>query len=289
MKLGVLCDGISRDVEHAFQVMNETGIEYAAFQNLWDKEVCEHSPAEEKKLKELVDRYNIKVSCITRHNFTHFRVMETDIKSLDYRREIDIFKKSIELAHSFGTRNVRVMVCKKEVNIWGKGGADYWLARNNEAWDRFLDIYREPLEIAEKEDIDLLAETSNDGMLTSGYLHRKFVRDLGSPRMKTLWDPANSIVGGDTPFPDGYEMVKDSLAELHIKDIRSDRVRSTVEFCKLGHGTLAQYLDGIADSLRRDNFQGVVTMESVFRPEGGSFEDGYRACLPMFKEVFGDR
>jgi len=32
MKLGVITDGIDRDLEHALKVMNETGLEYAELQ-----------------------------------------------------------------------------------------------------------------------------------------------------------------------------------------------------------------------------------------------------------------
>ena len=38
-KLGVITDGISREFEHALSVMNETGLEYAELQYLWEKEV----------------------------------------------------------------------------------------------------------------------------------------------------------------------------------------------------------------------------------------------------------
>ena len=38
-KLGVITDGISRDLEHALQVMTEAGLEYAELQFVWDKEV----------------------------------------------------------------------------------------------------------------------------------------------------------------------------------------------------------------------------------------------------------
>ena len=32
MKLGVITDGIDRDLEHALKVMNETGLDYAELQ-----------------------------------------------------------------------------------------------------------------------------------------------------------------------------------------------------------------------------------------------------------------
>ena len=45
-KLGVITDGISREFEHALSVMNETGLEYAELQYLWEKDVGDLSDAE---------------------------------------------------------------------------------------------------------------------------------------------------------------------------------------------------------------------------------------------------
>ena len=44
MKTGVICDGISRDLDHALTVMSEFDLEYAELQFVWDKEVGDHSP-----------------------------------------------------------------------------------------------------------------------------------------------------------------------------------------------------------------------------------------------------
>ena len=39
MKTGVICDGISRDLDHALTVMSEFDLEYAELQFVWDKEL----------------------------------------------------------------------------------------------------------------------------------------------------------------------------------------------------------------------------------------------------------
>ncbi len=36
-KLGLITDGISRDLEHALQVMTEADLEYAELQFVWEK------------------------------------------------------------------------------------------------------------------------------------------------------------------------------------------------------------------------------------------------------------
>ena len=78
MKLGVITDGINRDLEHSLKVMNETGLEYAELQFVWDKEIGDQTPEEIQKIKQLINQYNVKVPCITRHNFVGMLVMATE-------------------------------------------------------------------------------------------------------------------------------------------------------------------------------------------------------------------
>ena len=46
MKLGVIRDGISRDLAHTVDVMDEFGIEYAELQFVGEKEVGDHDASE---------------------------------------------------------------------------------------------------------------------------------------------------------------------------------------------------------------------------------------------------
>ena len=52
MKLGVICDGISRDFEHALKVMDEFGLEYAELQFIWDHEIGDHDASDMARIKE---------------------------------------------------------------------------------------------------------------------------------------------------------------------------------------------------------------------------------------------
>ena len=145
-----------------------------------------------------------------------------------------------------------------------------------------------PVRLAEEAGITLVAETGNNAMITSGFLARKFIDDLGSKHMKLMWDPANSLYCKDIPYPDAYEQIKDCLGHVHIKDCKVDIARATVRFCPLGEGQMAPYLGDIAAALKRDKYQGIVSLESVYRPDNGTFEDGFRKSLPTFKKLFGN-
>ena len=55
MKLGLICDGVSRDLSHALDVMDEFGLEYAELQFVGDKEVGDHSKQEISEIKALLE------------------------------------------------------------------------------------------------------------------------------------------------------------------------------------------------------------------------------------------
>jgi sugar phosphate isomerase/epimerase len=287
MKLGVITDGISRDLEHALQVMNETGVEYAELQFVWDKEIGDQTPEEIRKIKDLVTRYRVKVPCITRHNFVGLPVMTTTTDDEAYKKQLEGLKRCIAIAKELGTSLVRVMSCRKEMIIFGHNGAEQWVASTG-AWDKLLKLLEKPVRVAEEAGITLVVETGNNAMITSGYLGRKLIDDLGTKHLKVLWDIPNTLYCTDIPYPNAYELIKDHIGHIHIKDCKANIAHATVRFCPVGEGDMAPYLEGIAAALKRDRYPGVVSIESVYRPDGGTFEDGFRRVLPTVRKLFGD-
>ncbi len=287
MKLGVITNGINTDLEYALQVMNETGLEYAELQFVWDKEIGDQTEEEIQKIKELVTQYDVKVPCISRHNFAGLPMMTTEIEDEIYQKHMEGLKRCIKIAKVLGTDMVRVMSGRKEMIIFGSNGAEKWVASTG-AWEKLLKLMEPPIKLAEEEGITLAVETGNNAMITSTWLGRKLIEDLGTNHLKIIWDIPNTLYCTDIPYPDGYEEIKDHIGHIHIKDCVSDIARATVRFCSLGEGDMAPYLEDIARALKKDGYQGVVSFESVYRPDNGTFEDGYRECLPVFKELFGD-
>ena len=287
MKLGVITDGISRDLEHALKVMNETGIEYAELQFVWDKEIGDQTSEEIQKIKDLIAQYNVKVACITRHNFVGLPVMTTEPEDEVYQKHLKAFKRCINIAKELGTNLVRIMSCRKEMIIFGSNGAEKWVASTG-SWEKLLKLMEMPVKIAEDEGIMLAVETRNNAMITSGWLGKKLIDDLGTKHLKIIWDIPNTMYCTEIPYPDAYEEIKDYIGHIHLKDCKANISRATVQFCPLGEGDMAPYLEGIAGALKRDNYQGVISLESVYRPDNGTFEDGFRECLPAFKKLFGD-
>jgi sugar phosphate isomerase/epimerase len=280
---GVITDGISMDLEDAFKVLVEAGLRHAELQFLWGKEAGDQTAEEIRRIKQLKESYGMQISCISRHVFAGLPVMTTSAGDEQYRRHLVGLKSCIQMAKELECRLVRIMSFRKEMIIFGFNGAEQWVASSG-SWEKLLALMEPPVRLAEREGITLVVETGNNAMINSGALAKRLVEDLGSRHLRILWDIPNTLYSAEIPYPDAYKEIRDYLGHVHIKDCRVNIARATVRFCALGEGHMAPYLDGIFSSLRKDGYSGSISYESVYRPEGGTFADGFRESLPTLKK-----
>ncbi len=286
MNLGVICDGISRDLAHAVDVMDEFGLTHAELQFVGEKEVGEHSAQEIREIDALLRDRGKPVSCLSRHVFAG---MTKDNRPGDdlHTRHLDALKRVIDMAHVVGSPLVRIMTPKKEQILWGSHGAEKWNVAHG-AWDAMLPLVAPAADLARAEGVTLVVETGNGTMVNSNYTARRLIDDLDAKDvLKVLWDPANNCWCHERAWPDGYEEVKDGyLGHVHIKDVQVDTPRATLEVREIGKGQLADQFAPLAQALRDDGYDGAISFESVYHPGDGDFEAGFRRCIGTFLKHF---
>ncbi len=287
MKLGVICDGISRDLMHAVDVMDEFGLEYAELQYVGEKEVGDHSPAEISEIDRLLRDRGKPVSCLSRHVFAGLTTANVPGDE-EHTRHMDALKRVINMAHRVGSPLVRIMTNKKEQILWGRNGAEKWNVAHG-AWEKTLPLIAPACDLARDSGTVLVVETGNGTMVNSNYTARKLIDDLDAGDvLKVLWDPANNCWCHERAWPEGYDEVRGGyLGHVHVKDVQVDTPRATLEVRRLGEGQLADQFEPFAEALQEDEYDGVISLESVYHPGNGDFEAGFRLCIDRFKSIFG--
>ncbi|WP_425041574.1 sugar phosphate isomerase/epimerase family protein [Primorskyibacter sp. S187A] len=289
MKLGVICDGISRDLPYAIDIMDEYDLTYAELQYVGAHEVGDHSAVEIAEIDRLLRDRGKPVSCLSRHIFAG---MTSDNRPGDplHSQHMDALKRVIEMAQIVGSPLVRIMTQRKEQILWGRHGAEQWnVARG--AWDSMAPMIAPAVDLARAEGVSLVVETGNGTMVNSAYTARRLIDELDAgDALKVLWDPANACWCHELAYPDGYETLRGGyLGHVHIKDVWVDTPRAMLEIREMGKGQLGPLFAPMADALRGDGYAGVISFESVYHPGNGDFEAGFRACIETFKALFGDR
>lgn len=287
MKLGVICDGISRDLAHAVDVMDEFGLEYAELQFVGDTEVGDHTREQVGAIDRLLRDRGKPVSCLSRHIFAGLTTANMPGDE-SHTRHMDALKRVIDMAHVVASPLVRIMTNRKEQILWGRGGAEKWNVAHG-AWDKTLELIAPALDVARDGGVTLVVETGNGTMVNSSYTARRLIDDLdGADVLRVLWDPANNCWCHEPAWPDGYDAIRGGyLGHLHIKDVQVDTPRAMLEVRRLGEGQLAGQFGPIAEALRADGYDGVISLEGVYHPGDGDFEAGFRLCIDRFREIFG--
>jgi sugar phosphate isomerase/epimerase len=292
MKLGVICDGISRDLAHAVDVMDEFDIQYAELQFVWDAEVGDHSPSQIKQIDTLLRDRGHPVSCLSRHIFAGMTKENTPGDAL-HSLHMDALKRVIDMAHVVGSPLVRIMTPKKEQILWGHHGAEKWNVAHG-AWAAMLALIAPAVDAARDAGLRLVVETGNGTMVNSNWTALRLIDDLDAKdALLILWDPANNCWCHETCYPDGYETGRGEIGQggyighIHIKDVQVDTPKATLEVRPMGQGQLAEQYPPLAKALRRDGYDGVISFESVYHPGNGDFEAGFRQNVGTFKAIFG--
>lgn len=280
-KLGTITDGISRNFEYALDTMVETGLEYVELQYLWEKQVGDLTDADIERVKGLIEERDLKVSCISHHNLSALPV-DTAVDAPAYQAHITTLQRCIDVAQALGTHLVRIFSFRKEMVLFG---ADPVISEG--AWTTLLNRLEEPLRIADAAGITLVIETAISGNVTSAHLARKLIDELDAPHLKVLWDPCSSLYCTEIPYPDGYEVIREHIAHVHLKDGVVNLPAATFDFCAMRQGQMDPYYNDIMNALKRDGYEGAISLESVYTPVDGTREDGFRESLPVFMELMG--
>ena len=285
-KLGVITDGISRELERALSVMNEFGLTQAELQYLWDVEVGDLSDVQMDRAQRLVQAHGVAVSCISRHVFGGLALDALSLGAPAYLEHLAGLQRCIDMAQALDCPLVRIMSFRKEMILFGSHGAEEWNVAKG-AWDKARGLIEGAAQIAEDREITLVVETGNNAITNSAFLACRMIDEVGSDRLKLLWDPANALYSTEPAFPDGYEALRGGyLGHIHLKDVTVEIARASIRCRPLNTGGMAPYLESIAAALAEDGYAGSISLESVYRPLDGTFEDGFRASVGAFKEMF---
>jgi sugar phosphate isomerase/epimerase len=180
------------------------------------------------------------------------------------------FKLAVETAHALGAGLVNHYCCHVEMN------------EDFDA-DKLKRSYGPAIEAAEKLGVTITLENEAHDATRSPEGMRRIVEAMGSPRFRTNFDATNYYQAGYEAFPEAYEILKDYIAYIHIKNgcIYHPDFGHRPE-CLGGHmtGKLTGYdiyypvandgavnIDGLMRRLREDGYDGWYTLEPHTTPE----------------------
>lgn len=229
MYISGFADEIDKSVDIQFAVFNKLGIKYFEPRGINGKNISLLSLDEARKLKEKMDKANIKASSIGSP------IGKVDIKNKD--KDFELFKHVVEIAKILDCKFIRVFSfynaykVKEEVISALKRMADY----------------------AEKENVTLLHENEKDIYGDTAERCFEILEAVGSENFRAVFNPANFVQCKEDTIK-AFEMLRRYVVYMHIKDSRED-----LTFVPAGAG--AGNIKYILDSLKKQGYDGFLSLE----------------------------
>jgi L-ribulose-5-phosphate 3-epimerase len=177
--------------------------------------------------------------------------------------------RAFEIARRSGARIIRVF--------------SYWrTVRPEECFDRVVAALRDLAGQAAQHGIVIGLENEHACNIATGAETGRLLAALDHPNLKIVWDPANALVSGETPFPEGYGKVPASrIAHVHAKDCRVEDHKAI--WLELGTGIVDW--PGQFDALSRDAYRGWISLETHWPGPGGDKLQGSILCAQALAKL----
>lgn len=272
MRLSVITDEMSMDLAHALGAMKEYGCTGAEIRSLWSTNIGDLTDAQTDEALKLLDEHQMEVCCLASPLFkcelgggasdevgnVHQATERTAIE------QMELLKRLHKRANQFGTKYMRTFA--------------YW--RRGELTPRIEDAIiagmSDAVKYAEDNGIVLLMENEHDCYLGTGAETARFLSRVNSPALRACWDPGNAYFAGEKAYPDGYNAIRNYVEHVHVKDaelLASGKYR----FIVMGEGEV-DYKGHFA-ALKADGYKGYLSIETHYKPYGGTAEQGTRLSL----------
>jgi sugar phosphate isomerase/epimerase len=272
LELAAITDEFSPDLESALNAMAAIGMTGAELRVVWGKNIMDLTDDEVRRAMDMISARGMRVLSIAS---PILKCVLPDAPPVDTRFQQDIFnskhtfedqprlaERALRLSELTGARIIRVF--------------SYWRTVEPE---KCLDAI---CEAAEKLAIQFAAHGVICGLenehacniATAGEALRVFER-VSHPNLQLVWDPANMLVAGENPFPEGYALLpKNRIAHVHAKDCHME-----------GHkpvwgpvGTRHVDWKGQIQALLNDGYRGAVSLETHWPGPGNNKMEASTIC-----------
>jgi sugar phosphate isomerase/epimerase len=294
-RFGAVTDELDDDLERALAVARDLGMAAVELNALWGRNIVELSEEEIARAQRLVGEAGVRVVAIDPPCFKPCLLDHLPVGRVaedpEVARHLGLLERALALARRFDAPFVRVFAFRRSgmVNMGNPsprlpdGGAI-----PEEMLDRVAEGLREAARRAEEAGITLVLENVRSCWANTGVNTAAVLEAVDSPALRALWDPGNDFVSGGTPYPTGYEAVRPQILHVHVKDADVvDPAAGLTRWMPIGEGEI-DYL-GQLRALIEDDYQGVVSLETHWRPDGGAAEDASRhsfaGLLALIREV----
>lgn len=267
-EIGAVTDEFSPDsLDRALAAMADLGMTFAELRVVDGKNIIDHTDAEVEAVRAKVDARGMRVlsiaSPVLKCTLPDAPPVAPHIQqdmfsaSFSFEDQPRLARRAFDIAERTGARIVRVF--------------SYWRTIDPDAcFDRVAAAMRELADQAQERGLVVGIENEHACNIATAAETARLLAAVDHPALQVIWDPANALVAGETPFPEGYRKIPIArIGHVHAKDCTVvDHVPTFGPLGEMGidwRGQLA--------ALASDGYRGTISLETHWKgPSGDKFQ-----------------
>lgn len=281
-RISVINDEITQDFGRACEIVSqEFGMHWIELRGMWNKNLLHLDAKEVGEARQILERYRLRVTDIASPLFkadwkgapqSRFSPKRDQFGAdFTFEQQDEVLDRSLELAKAFRTDRVRCF------DFWRLDDPAPFRAAINQ---RLLDAAN----TAGKRGVTLVLENEMACNTATGAEAAKLLAEINSPYLMLNWDPGNAAAGGETPFPDGYNLLpKNRIGHCHCKDAVRKADGQGYDWAPMGGGLIDWA--GQFQALKRDGYRHAVSLETHWRGAGTPEESTRQSWAGMKQQL----
>jgi len=272
IRIAAITDEFSPDLATALKAMKPIGMRGAELRVVGGKNIMDLTEDELSRAKDLLEKEGFEVISIAS---PLLKCTLPNGPAVDTRFQQDVFaskhtyedqprltEHAFAIAKKMGAPIVRVF--------------SYWRTVEPEkCFEAVVKALRKLADDAAREGLIIGLENEHACNIGTGRETARVLAAVDHPHLKIVWDPANALVAGEVPIPDGYRVLDPSrVAHVHAKDCHMD-----------GHkpvwgplGTRSVDWKGQIEALLEDRYTGWISLETHWPGPNGNKLEGSVIC-----------
>src|SRR6266513_1853395 len=241
IRLSAFADEISPDLEEQIAVLSSEKVRFLDLRGAWNTNVLDLSDQQVTRVKETLDAHGIGVAAIGSP------IGKVPIDS-SFNEHLHLFERAITVAQALQTPYIRIF------SFYPPAASDRGAVNPAEYRDEVLRRLREMTARARAAAVILLHENEKDIYGDTIARCVDLLQGINDAHFQAVFDPANFIQCGQTPYPDAYQAMRPWLRYMHVKDALAD---GTVV---AAGGGMARWLETL-QQLHADSYDGFFSLE----------------------------
>jgi sugar phosphate isomerase/epimerase len=284
-RIAVINDELGQDFGRSCEVASrEFGMQWMELRGMWNKNILSLDAAEVAEARRILEKYKLRVTDIASPLFkvdwpgapkSKFSPKGAQFNAdFTYEQQGEVLERSIALAKAFQTERVRCF------DFWRLDDPTPYRAAIN---SKLLNAAN----AAGKQGMILILENEFACNTATGAEAAQVLAAVPSASFMLNWDPGNAAARGETPYPDGYNLLpKNRIGHCHCKDIKA--IATPTDSKEPGWAAMgAGAIDWVGQfaALKRDGYHYAVSLETHWRGAATAEESSRQSWAGMREQL----